>query len=301
MHKTVLLTGGTGLVGRQLQNALVEGGHQVHILSRSRRTSNSALVHFFQWDVAAGTIEDGALKGVTDVIHLAGASIAERWTSSYKKTVIDSRVESAQLILKHLKANDQRVESYISASASGIYQPNTGGVIYEDFGLIDKGFLGEVCTKWEAAADEFDAVADRIVKHRIGIVLDSQGGALAKMLPPIKFGLAPYFGSGNQYYSWIHIQDLVNQFVFSLENELEGVYNAVTAYLTQKELNQALAGVLGKKALALPAPKFALQLAMGEMHRILTDSLQLSNQKIKEKGFQPGFNTIEETLINLFE
>jgi len=210
MDRTILLTGGTGLVGKLLTEELVERGYQVHILTRSSRSSTKQ-VHYFQWDTANQQLDERCLEGIDTIIHLAGAPIAKRWTKSYRQEIIASRVDGAKILLHALRALNKPLSAFISASASGFYPPNTGQEMLETHPSADSGFLGQVCAQWEQAALESKDIAERVVIHRIGIVLSEKGGALEKMLPPFKFGVAPYFGNGQQYYSWVHIKDLVQQ------------------------------------------------------------------------------------------
>ncbi len=297
MSKTILLTGGTGLIGSRLAQVLVHQGHKVLILSRSSR-ENQPDINYIQWDVQQEKIDTDRLKGVEIVIHLAGASVAKRWTKPYKKTIIDSRVDSAKLLLNTLTNADIQLDAYIGASASGFY-PRNENKKFKETASKGNDFLSDVCEQWENAHQQFTKIAKRIVIHRIGVVLAKDGGALEPMVQPVKMGIAPYFGKGKQFYPWIHIEDIVQQFAFSVEQQIEGIFNASTDNVTQKILNHSIAKALGKKAIHLPAPTVGIKLAMGEMHQIVTDSYQMNNDKIKATGFQPMFHDIDDALADL--
>jgi len=287
MSKTVLITGGTGLIGQVITNQLVKNGHNVHILTRDDRESTTQ-IQYFHWDVKNKSIQADAFTGITHAIHLAGASIAKRWTDDFKQTIIDSRVKTAAFLFEKMKEHEVKLEAFVSASASGYYLANTGALQTEE-DTAGNNFLSTVCKAWEQAAEPFHELAERVVIHRIGVVLDKDGGALEKMLPPFQFHLAPYFGNGNMFYPWVHIEDVANQFVHAVETPISGVFNANTGNVTQKELNKAIATAMNKNVLHVPTPIIALKLALGDMHQIVTDSLQMSPSKIRTTGFEPRF------------
>lgn len=298
MSKTILLTGGTGLIGSKLADQLSSKGHKVKIVTRSER-ENRGNIQYIKWDVEKQEIDKEELKDVQVVIHLAGASVAKRWTKSHKKAIFDSRIKTANFLLKALTEQGVLLDAYIGASASGYYPRNTETTFSEE-DVAGDDFLSEVCLKWEAAHHQFSSIAKRLVIHRIGVVMAKEGGALEPMMKPIKFGIAAYFGNGEQFYPWIHIDDLVSQFAFSVNQEIDGVYNANTDNVTQKNLNQAIAKAVGKSVISLPAPIPAIKLTMGEMHKIVTDSYKMSNQKIIDSGFQSQHPEVVAALADLF-
>lgn len=298
---TVLITGGTGLVGQRLSRVLKQKGFQV--IHLSRKEDLNATFPAYQWDINAGTIDKKALEKADFIVHLAGAGVADgTWTEKRKQTIIDSRVKSAALIQNALQEMDKKPKAVICASASGFYG-NRGDKVLDESATIGKGFLAEVVEKWETANHGFSDLGIRTAMLRIGIVLSTKGGALEKMLPTYKVRLGTYFGNGNQYYSWIHIDDLCEMFAFAIENEnVEGVYNAVAAKpVTNKHLAEAIGHALNSKAVLLPAPAFAMRLVMGEMADIVLDGVRLSSQKIADAGFKFLYDDVEYALKDVVE
>ena len=217
--KTVLITGGTGLIGKTLAKLLKQKGYKLHLLSRSSKAVEN-YDKVFHWDVKKGVMDSEALEGVTDIIHLAGAGIADqRWTDSRKKEIIDSRVDTLELILDHLKKKNQKINSLISGSAVGWYGSRTDEMLHIEEEPSADDFMGETCRKWEAAADLFEDYSSRIVKVRTGVVLAKDGGALPVMKMPFKFFVGSALGSGKQQIQWIHHEDICRIFLEALENE----------------------------------------------------------------------------------
>lgn len=299
--ETILITGGTGLVGQRLSRVLKQKGFQV--IHLSRKANLEATFPAYQWDINAGTIDKTALEKADYIIHLAGAGVADgTWTEKRKKAIIDSGVKSAALIQDTLKAMDKKPKAVICASASGFYG-NRGDKILDESASMGKGFLAEVVEKWEAANSGFADLGIRTAMLRIGIVLSTKGGALAKMLPTYKVRIGTYFGDGSQYYSWIHIDDLCEMFAFAIQNKnVEGVYNAVAVKpVTNKYLAEAIGTTVNSKAILLPAPAFAMRLAMGEMAEIVLDGVRLSPQKIIDAGFRFLYDDVEYALRDVVE
>ena len=301
MGKKIIITGGSGLLGTALSKRLVEKGYQVRHLSRSK--SNAINYQTFVWDIENKHIEEGAFEDIDIIIHLAGAGVADKkWSSERKKILTSSRIDSTSLILDHLKAGNQQIESFISASAIGIYGFDTGGIAQtEERTLLGDDFLATLTKKWEEAADTFEEIGSRIVKLRIGLVLSKNGGILDKFVPLAKLGLSSAFGSGEQYMSWIHIDDLVNMFIMSLENQkVSGAYNAVAPNpVTNKDFLKQLGQVLNKPYFLPNTPKFVLKLALGELSSIITGGNLVSSKKIQDAGFQFNFGKLEEALKDL--
>lgn len=298
---TILITGGTGLVGQRLSRVLKQKGFQV--IHFSRKGDLNATFPAYQWDINAGTIDKTALEKADYIVHLAGAGVADgTWTQKRKKAIMDSRVKSAALLQQTLKTMDKKPKAVICASASGFYG-NRGDAILDESASIGKGFLAEVVEKWEAANRGFEDLGIRTAMLRIGIVLSTKGGALAKMLPTYKVRLGTYFGDGSQYYSWIHIDDLCEMFAFAIENDrVEGIYNAVAIKpVTNKYLAEAIGTALNSKAVLLPAPAFAMRLAMGEMADIVLDGVRLTPKKIIDAGFRFMYDDVEYALRDVVE
>lgn len=282
---TVLIPGGTGLIGHRLSQILKEKDYEVLHLSRKRRPD--AEFETFQWDVEAGTIDDEAVRRADYVINLAGAGIADkRWSPSRKQVIIDSRVKSARLLLATFKKLEKSPQAYLSAAGIGYYG-DRGDEWMRESAEPGEGFLPESCQVWESAAREVAEAGIRTVILRTGIVLSTRGGALEKILVSYNFYTGAYFGDGSQWYSWIHIDDICRMYLYALRNEqLKGVYNGVAPNpVPNKQLAETIGEALDKPSLIVPAPAFALRLAFGEMADTILDSTRVSSEKIEQAGF----------------
>ena len=237
---------------------------------------------------------------VDAIIHLAGATVSKRWTSSYKKEIVSSRTETTALLVETLKGINHQVKQVISASAIGIYPDSLTNYYDQTHNEISSSFLGQVVSVWEQAVDEFSKLDITVSKIRIGLVLSDKGGALKEIVKPIKYGLGSAFGTGKQWQSWIHIHDLANLFLYVLEKEITGVYNGVAPNpVSNTELTKTAANIL-KKPLFMPnIPKFFMKLVLGEMHSLLFESQRVSSKNIENKGFNFEYNYLEPALENL--
>jgi hypothetical protein len=299
----ILITGATGLIGTELVALLLQNGVTVHYLTTSKKKIESKPnYHGFFWNLNQGIIDENALMGVDSIIHLAGATVAKRWTSKYKQEIIESRILSSNVLFKALKDNPHSVKQIVSASAIGIYPDSLTKNYTEENADIDESFLGKVVMKWEESVNKFKLLNIKVTKIRTGLVLSTKGGALPEMLKPINMGIGSPFGSGKQVQSWIHINDLVELYLFAVQNELNGAYNAVAPNpVTNKKLTQEIAAVV-KKPLFMPnIPKFLMALVLGEMHTILFASQNVSSDKIEEEGFKFQYKQLDKALINLLE
>ena len=300
---TVLITGATGLVGQELVSLLLQNGFTVHYLS----TSKSKLVSQnnykgFYWNPKTSEIDLNALTDVEVIVHLAGASVAKKWTSSYKEEIIESRVLSTRLLYKTLQKNSHQVKQIVSASAIGIYPNDLSYIYHETDNKADNSFLGNVVKQWEEEVSQFEKLHIKVAKIRIGIVLAKNGGALLEMAKPIKIGVGAAFGSGEQYQSWIHIQDLVGIFQFVIQNQLSGVFNGVAPYpVTNAELTKAIAKTLGKPLFLPNIPQFVMKLILGEMHQILFSSQHVSCRKLLDLKYQFKFASLDKALYDLLK
>ena len=300
---TVLITGATGLVGQELVNLLLQNGYTIHYLStsKSKLVSQNNYKGFF-WNPKKSEIDTNALTGVEVIIHLAGANVAKKWTTAYKEEIIESRVLSTQLLYQTLQKNSHQVKQIISASAVGIYPDSLTDIYHETDLDIDVSFLGNVVKQWENEVSQFEKLEIIVSKIRIGIVLAKNGGALQEMAKPIQYGVGAAFGSGEQYQSWIHVQDLVAIFQFVMENQLTGVYNGVAPYpVTNSELTKAIAKTLGKPLFFPNIPKFVMKLILGEMHQILFSSQHVSCRKLLDENFQFKFASLDKALNDLLK
>jgi uncharacterized protein (TIGR01777 family) len=297
----VLITGATGLVGSNLADKCIEKGIEVNYLTTSKdKIENKSNYKGFYWDPTTKDIDDKCLNEVDVIIHLAGANIAKRWTSSYKEEIIDSRVETAKLLFNSLKSSKRTISQFISASAIGIYPSSLQKLYTEDESNTDESFLGEVVEKWEAAADIFKDLNIKVTKVRTGLVLAKNGGALQKMKEPADFNLGAAFGSGKQWQSWIHIEDLANLYMHILENNLEGVYNGVAPNpVTNTELMDGIAKQLDKNVWLPNVPAIALKVALGDMSTVVLSSQLVSSDKIENTGFTFKYKNLTKALEDL--
>ncbi|MFZ9526825.1 MAG: TIGR01777 family oxidoreductase [Schleiferiaceae bacterium] len=289
------ITGGSGMVGRAVHKALVAEGHEVRILTRNPKKPGE-----FAWNPAKGSIDPAALLGVDGIIHLAGASVSERWTASHKKAIMESRVQGAETLYRAVAAMDVRPEVVISASAVGIY-PNSYDRVYTERDGGAAGFLGDVVRAWEAQADRFEALGLRVAKLRIGIVLGQGGGVLATLLPLFRLGLGSALGSGRQWMPWIHVDDLAQMCVrLASDRNLSGVWNGVgPESATNLEFSRTLATVLQKPFWMPAPPAFALRWVLGEMAQIALMSTHCSAEKWRAIGFSYRYSDLRSALANL--
>lgn len=299
--KTVLITGATGLVGEAIVSQCHKHDIVVHYLStsKSKLVSETNYKGFF-WNPAQKIIDNNCLKGVDTIINLAGATISKRWTSSYKQEILNSRLQSLDVLKELLKEKSHNVKQIISASAIGIYPSSLTNYYEESFSNSSSSFLGNVVHQWEQHIDTFEALGLQTAKIRIGLVLSSKGGALPQMIKPIKFGIGAAFGNGQQWQSWIHINDLARVFMHVALNQLRGTYNAVAPNpVTNTELTKTIAQVL-KRPLILPnIPKSFMSLILGEMHMLLFESQRVSCRKLEQSGFEFHYYKIVPALKQL--
>lgn len=303
MSKHILITGGTGLLGTKLTKLLLDKGYSVSHLSR-KVGDVDARVHTYLWDVNKGEIDEHAVDAVDVIVHLAGANVADgRWTKERKKEIIRSRTKSIELIYKLMREKKSHtVNSVISASGSGYYGDRADELLTED-SAPGTDFLANVCLQWEHAVDTGESLGLRIVKFRTGVVLDANGGALAALAKPVKFGFGSPLGSGKQWMSWIHEEDIIHMYLFAIENEtLGGDYNMVAPNpVTNKQLTQAVAKELHRPLWLPKVPAFALQLALGEMSSMVLASQKASAQKIEDAGFKFKYPTLTWALKELYK
>ena len=303
--QTVLLTGGTGLVGKAFTQLLTSKGYQVIILSRSKKEIvTEPNVTYAQWNVATEEIDIEAVKKADYIIHLAGAGVMDKkWTEQYKKEIVDSRVKSGALIVNTLKNNEHNVKAIVSASAIGYYgEDKIDNYFFTETDKPAEGFLGSTCQLWEDSIDYANSLGIRVAKMRIGIVLSNNGGALDEFVKPLKFKLATILGKGSQVISWIHIDELCRQFLFAIENEdIKGAYNAVAPNpVTNKNLMLKLARkIAGKFYFPFYIPSFLLKLMMGDRSIEILKSTTVSCKKITDAGFNFLYNEVDEALEDL--
>ena len=302
MNDSVLITGASGLVGTRLTEILLESGYRVAHLGRKKRSQKD--VESYTWDIQAGFVEPGALENANIVIHLAGAGVADqRWTENRKKVIPESRVQSTRLLYDKLKALPKNDGVFISASAIGIYGWDTGDQWVDENAPKGEGFLADVTEAWEQEINRLNELDMRVVMMRIGIVLSDKGGALSKIAPSVRYYAGAPLGSGQQYMSWIHIDDLCNMFVKAIEDvNLSGAYNAVAPNpVTNQDFMKSLAKVMNKKLWLPSVPSWALNLITGEMGQMLIGGNRVSSKRIVSTGFNFKFAEVEETMRSLLK
>ena len=295
---SILITGGTGLIGKHLCNVLRSKGYNILILSRNKTNNPNT----YYWNISENYIDPKAIQTADYVIHLAGSGIADkRWTKKIKKELIDSRVKSANLLFSKIKTLNPNLKAFISASGIGYYGTITSEKIFKETDASGNDFLATVCKVWEEASNQFNSLNIRTVILRTGVVFSKKGGAFEKMSQPIKLGFGSPIGTGNQYIPWIHIDDLCNMYVDAIENnELNGIYNAVAPdYVTNEFLTKSIATILHKKAWLPNVPSFMLKLIFGEMAVILLEGSRVSAEKIKSTGFKFKYPFLLEALKDL--
>lgn len=304
---TVMITGGTGMVGTALTKHLIDKGYQVIILSRKEnQASANPAITFAHWDVEKQTIDSNAVAKADYIIHLAGAGVADkRWSEKRKKEIVESRTQSSALIVKALSETGNNVKAVVSASATGWYGADEkrfrGKKGFTEDAPADSEFLGKTCKLWEESISPVGRLGKRLVKLRTGIVLSNAGGALKEFKKPIKFGVASILGNGKQVVSWIHIEDLCRLFIFALENNISGVYNAVAPTpVTNGNLVLKLAAKLkGSFFVPMYVPGFLIRLIFGEMSIEVLKSVTVSSDKIRNEGFTFLYPSIEAALSQL--
>ena len=297
MKKSILIAGGSGLVGSRLTELLDSDKYEIHILSRSIKQDKR--VRYFQWDFDNMTIDENAVK-VDYIINLTGAGIADqRWTDARKKLLISSRTNSAKLIQQALEKTGHKPNAYLSASAVGFYGDRADEILTET-SPVGTGFMAECCQLWENAAQEMKPLVERLIINRIGIVLTTKGGALPKILMTKQVGIYNYFGSGKQQYAWIHIDDLCQLFIDQIENEdFRGIYNAVAPEpLSNKQFTIEIKDALNGN-LVLPAPVFGLRLVLGEMANVVLNSTRVIPQRLLETEFGYTHGELGKAVIDL--
>ncbi len=299
----VLITGATGLIGSAITDLCREKGISVNYLTTDKsKIKNETNYRGFYWEPKTNEIDVNCFEGVTAIINLAGASIAKRWTKSYKKEILSSRVDSLKTLYIALKnLNLEERISFISASAIGIYPNSLSNFYTEEETSLDSSFLGDVTEIWEKEIDKFQVLKCTVTKIRIGLVLSSEGGALPNMANAVRRYLGASFGSGGQWQSWIHVNDLARMFLFVVENRLSGVYNGVAPNpVTNTKMVKELAKVLNRPLFLPNIPQFVMRLILGEMSYLLFVSQRVSSKKIEKKGFNFKFNNICRALENIY-
>ena len=298
--ETILITGGTGNIGKELSSLLLSRGYCVSVLTRKKTIQESRIKHFY-WDVKNKIIEKGAFEHVTTIVHLAGANIGDkRWSEKRKNEIYDSRVLSLKFLLEYIKEHDIKINHIISASAIGYYGAINSELIYTEENCQGHDFLAKTCFDLETATLNFNHIGIQTSILRIGVVLSLHGGLLKKTIKYAKNHMNPKFGTGSQYINWIHIEDLCGIFIHIIEQSIYGVYNAVA---TEKNKNidftKSVSRILQKPNLSPNIPSFFLKIIFGEMASILLYGSRVSNDKIKKTDYTFKFDQLDSALKNL--
>lgn len=294
----ITISGASGFIGRRLLKNLGTEGHTLQVLSRHAGTNMPANIKVFPWDPAKAEPPADALRDVDAVIHLAGEPVAQRWNDATKRSIRDSRVTGTRNLVQAMGRLRQPPAALICASAIGYYGSRGDDRLTEESSSGD-GYLAEVCREWEAEAKQAEGLGMRVARVRIGVVLDGKGGALQKMLPPFRMGFGGRIGSGNQWMSWIHLEDLAGIFRFALENRVSGPLNGTAPYpVTNAEFTKALASTLQRPAI-FPVPEFALKLMFGEMSEMLLASQRVLPKAAEDAGYQFRYPQLAAALVEL--
>lgn len=298
----VLITGASGLVGTALTKKLLQKGHEVNYLTTSDPKSAKQKLpgaNGFFWNPAKEVLDEACFDGVDSIVHLAGANLNHRWTKSYKKEIIESRVLTAQLLFNRLKDSGE-VKQFISASGVSIYKDSLTEIYTEENYQEDDGFLAVVVRKWEAAADRFRQLGLKVAKIRTGPALAKESGMLKELERPVKFGMGSALGTGKQWISWIHIEDLVAIYVAAIEQKWEGVFNATAPFaVTNEAMMEELSKKMKKPRLVKKAPEFVIKLIFGEMSDMLLDSQHARPEQAQKAGYKFRYPTLTEALDDL--
>ncbi len=296
MKQIVLITGANGLFAKHLSKYL-EKDYFVRFLTRNATKKNE-----FNWNLKSNYIDPRAFESVDHIIHLAGTPILKnRWTENIKKKIVSSRIDSSKLLLRELIKHKIVLKSYISASATGFYGTINSKTIFTEESSRGKDFLSDVCYKWENAANSFklNSVAENVSIVRIGAIFSKKGGALEKIVKPIKYGFGIILGSGNQYIPWIHIQDLCGIVKFLIDSKnINGVFNATSPeHLKFSNLIKNVGNILGKKIILLKVPEFIIRVFLGKKAEIFLKGSRVSSEKIVKMGYDFKFKKITSDLV----
>lgn len=299
----ILITGATGLIGTELVQLLLQNNHHINYLTTSTsKIVNEKNFNGFYWCPTEGKIDENCLLGVEVIIHLAGASIAKRWTNDYKQELIESRVVSANLLFNTLKKNPHQVKHIISASGTAIYPDSFSQIYSEDSKDIDDSFLGNLVVKWEESVVQFNLLNIKATVLRTGIVFSEKGGALIEIIRPIKYYAGADFGSGKQLQSWIHLTDLVNLYNFVINNQVEGIVNGVAPNaITNHDLTVIIAKIV-RRPLFLPnIPQWFMKLILGEMSSLLFTNKNIKPHRALNLGFTFKYDTAQKAIQDILK
>jgi len=297
---SVLITGGSGLIGRYLTSLLLTEGYKVSHLSRN--SNQFGRIRVYRWDPEKKFVDPEIFDGIDYIIHLAGANIGEkRWTKKRKDEITSSRIDSAKLLYDTVSTNHIKIKAFISASAIGYYGSRYTEDIYREKDPPSEDFLGTTCRLWEEAADHFTRINVRTVKIRTGVVIEKSDSALSKLLIPARVGIYPRLGSGRQYMPWIHIEDLCNIYIKAIRDKrMEGAFNAVAPqHVTQTEFMRSLAKAMNRTFFNPPVPSLLLRVFLGKMSEVILGGSRVSSEKIEVAGYNFLYKKLDEAIANV--
>ena len=296
-----LITGGTGLIGTRLSQLLIDNGHSVNILTRKIKNQDNCSLKYFVWNTSKKTVDNRCIDGVDIIINLAGSSVFSLWTKSIKKKILKSRLDSLSIIYELMKKKKNKVKRIVSASAIGIYPNHKSKVYYENSNEISDTFLGNVVSKWESKAKIFNEINIDLSIIRIGLVLSKNGGMLEKLLQLNKLGISSIIDDGSQCQSWIHIDDLVNIFLFTSLNNINGLVNAVAPNpVSFKELQNNISYNYKKPFLSLNLPKSLIKIPLSFLglsdfyNDVIASNKRVSSKKIEDLGYKFIYPSLDQ-------
>ncbi|HET8838877.1 MAG TPA: TIGR01777 family oxidoreductase [Flavobacteriaceae bacterium] len=295
--KKILLAGATGFIGKHLTTHLTENGYTLSLLTR-RKLSDKPNIKYFSWDVEKGTIDKKAFENVGAIINLTGANIgSKRWTEKRKKIIINSRIDSINLLFRYVSENMFPINHFLSASAVGFYGAVTTDQIFNEESGGGNDFLARVCQQWENAAQKFQVLDCKVSILRQGVVIGKDGGIYEKLVPLAKRGITPAVGNGKQYLPWIDVHDLCRMYLFLLENNVGSIFNAVSSeHITMNHFAEKLLASVNKKSILPNAPAFLIKLILGEQSSMILEGSRINNKKIKKTGFDFWHDSLEKSL-----
>ena len=296
----ILVTGATGLIGTQLCSHLLSKGYSLHILTtRTPWQTDDEQSRVFQWSPQNMQIDHGALKGVDTIVNLAGAKINQRWTTKNKRSILNSRVQSTRLLFDAVRQTKQK-PYLINASAIGIYPSDLKRQYSEEDAVFSSDFDGEVVRQWEEETKQFENLSCKTTILRIGLVLSNKGGAFIPLSLPTRWGLGAWFGNGQQWQSWIHIDDLVGVIDYCMQNQLEGCINATAPNpVRQRYLIQTIAKGVGALQFLPGIPKFLMSIILGEMHKLVFDSIYAKPKRLLDSRYPYKFSELSACVSDL--
>lgn len=301
MSKKVLISGGSGLVGKRLSQILISKGYEVSHLSRSAKPEMENVGHL-QWNIEKQEIDADQVAQFDHIIHLAGAGIVDKaWTNERKRIIEESRTKSSELLINTVAKNHKKPASFVSASAVGYYGFTSQEHIFKESDKPGDDFLADTCVAWENAVDKMKDLGVPTAKIRIGIVLSAKGGALAEMDKPFKMGLGAALGSGKQYMPWIFIDDLCQLFITAMEQNWEGAFNgAAPNQVNNLSFSKTLASILRKKMWLPNVPTWAMKLILGSRAVLVLEGSRVSTAKVESKGFEFTYPELRAALKEIY-